>query len=486
MLFNSSAFLAFYLLFFPIYWTVHKNIPVRNALILVASYFFYGSWDWRFLSLIFISTVIDFYCGQKIHQSEDSKTRKVFLALSLISNLGILVVFKYFGFFVSSFVDLMSALGIDANFTTLHIILPVGISFYTFQTMSYTIDIYRRSMTPANNFLDFAAFVSFFPQLVAGPIERAKALLPQIEKSTTFDFYQFRDGLYLILWGLFKKTLIADRLSVYVDIVYANPSSYTAVQCLIATLFFAVQIYCDFSGYSDIARGLAKTLGIELMVNFKAPYFSTSIREFWQRWHISLSTWFRDYVYIPLGGSKGSDFTFKRNILITFLLSGLWHGAAYTYIVWGLIHALGYFLDPHSKIQDKKIFNSTALYTLSGFVWTIVFVILAWIFFRANSLNDAVIVLSNILSLLPGLHDLGTGASSSSVIVGMNNTEFILSLYFLTVLFIVDFLLKNKQGIDEYTANAVVSVRWIFSWFMLINLILLAPAESGAFIYFQF
>jgi D-alanyl-lipoteichoic acid acyltransferase DltB (MBOAT superfamily) len=382
--------------------------------------------------------------------------------------------------------DLMSVLGIHANLTTFHIILPVGISFYTFQTMSYAIDIYRGKMEPTNNFLDFAAFVSFFPQLVAGPIERAKALLPQIENPTTFNFYQFRDGLYLILWGLFKKILIADRLAVYVDIVYADPSSYTAIQCLIATLFFAVQIYCDFSGYSDIARGLGKTLGIELMVNFKTPYFSTSIREFWQRWHISLSTWFRDYVYIPLGGSKGDDFTFKRNILITFLLSGLWHGAAYTFIIWGLIHALGYFLDPHSKIQDKKILNSTALYTFSGFIWTTVFVVLAWIFFRANSLNDAIIVLSNILSLIPGLHDLSTGAYSSSVIVGMNNTEFILSLYFLIILFAVDYLLKDKQGIDDYTANMTISLRWLFSWFMLINLIMLASTDSGAFIYFQF
>nr|MBA3755828.1 MBOAT family protein [Nitrosomonas sp.] len=439
MLFNSSAFLAFYFVFFPTYWAIHRNIPARNALILVGSYFFYGSWDWRFLSLIFISTVIDFYCAKRIYNSQNNKTRKYFFTLSLVTNLGTLAVFKYFGFFVSSFIDLMSALGIHANFTTLNIILPVGISFYTFQSLSYTIDIYRRNLKPTDSFLNFAAFVAFFPQLVAGPIERAKSLLPQIENPTIFRFNQFRDGLYLILWGLVKKTLIADRLAVYVDIVYADPSSHTAAQCLIATLFFTIQIYCDFSGYSDIARGIAKTLGIETMVNFKTPYFSFSIREFWQRWHISLSTCFRDYVYFPLGGSKVDDLTFKRNILITFLLSGLWHGAAYTFIIWGLIHALGYFFDPHSRIHDKKLFNSTMLYKISGLTWTAGFVILAWVFFRANSLDDAIVVLSNIMSIIPGLGHLSSGASSSSIIVGMNNTEFLLSLYFLTMLFITDY-----------------------------------------------
>lgn len=274
----------------------------------------------------------------------------------------------------------MSIIGIHTNFTTISIILPVGISFYTFQTLSYTIDIYKKNLTPTSDFLSFAAFVAFFPQLMAGPIERAKALLPQFESRRIFNFVQFRNGLYLILWGLVKKTLIADRLAVYVDIVYADPSSFTAGQCLVATLFFAIQIYCDFSGYSDIARGLGKTLGFELMVNFKTPYFSSSIREFWQRWHISLSTWFRDYVYIPLGGSRESSFILKRNILITFLLSGLWHGAAYTFIIWGLIHALGYFLDPHTKIHNQKLLNSSRLYKLSGLIWTITFVTLAWIF----------------------------------------------------------------------------------------------------------
>lgn len=485
MLFNSSAFLAFYVIFFPIYWVIHRNIPARNALILIGSYIFYGSWDWRFLSLILISTVFDFYCGQKIHSSSNDKIRKRFLTLSIVVNLGILGIFKYYGFFVSSFIDLMSMLGIHTNFTTISIILPVGISFYTFQTLSYTIDIYKKNLTPTSNLLSFAAFVAFFPQLMAGPIERAKALLPQFESRRVFNFIQFRDGLYLILWGLVKKTLIADRLAVYVDIVYADPSSFTAEQCLVATLFFAIQIYCDFSGYSDIARGLGKTLGFELMVNFKTPYFSSSIREFWQRWHISLSTWFRDYVYIPLGGSRESSFILKRNILITFLLSGLWHGAAYTFIIWGLIHALGYFLDPHTKIHNQKLLNSLILYKLSGLIWTITFVTLAWIFFRANSLEDASTILLNIISMIPGLDYLSTNASSASVIVGMNNTEFILSLYFLCLLFITEYLIKDKD-IDTFASDIPILTRWVFSWFLIANLIVFSPTDTGAFIYFQF
>lgn len=349
MLFNSLAFMVFYLILLPIYWKIHRNIRARNFLLLAGSYYFYGSWDWRFLSLIIISTLVDFQCGKKIFVSDDKNIRRRYLFMSLLVNLGVLGTFKYFDFFISSFIDLISLFGMQANYYSLNIILPVGISFYTFQTLSYTIDIYYRKMEPSNNLLNFATFVAFFPQLVAGPIERAKALLPQIEEKTSFNFKQFREGGVLILWGLVKKVLIADRLAVYVDVVFADPANFTGYQCALATLFFAVQIYCDFSGYSDIARGLAKTLGIELMTNFNVPYFSSSIREFWQRWHISLSTWFRDYVYIPLGGSRSSELIMKRNLLITFLVSGLWHGAAYTFLIWGLLHAMGYLLDPHTK-----------------------------------------------------------------------------------------------------------------------------------------
>lgn len=480
MLFNSLSFFVFYILLLPIYWKIHQNIRARNILLLIGSYYFYGSWDWRFLSLIIISTLVDFYCGKKIRIS-NNKIRNRYLFISLLVNLGILGTFKYFDFFISSFIDFLNSFGMQANYYSLNIILPVGISFYTFQTLSYTIDIYYRKMEPSTNLLNFATFVAFFPQLVAGPIERAKALLPQIEGKIRFNYKQFREGGILILWGLVKKVLIADRLAVYVDVVFADPSNFTGYQCIIAILFFAVQIYCDFSGYSDIARGLAKTLGIELMINFNVPYFSTSIREFWQRWHISLSTWFRDYVYIPLGGSRTSELIMKRNLLITFVVSGLWHGAAYTFLIWGLLHAMGYLLDPHSKWHRKKDKKTSLWLRYSGFIWTFIFVNIAWVFFRSSSLNDALIILGNIASILPSPLSIST----ESLIIGMNKIEFGLSLYFIFLLLITDYFTKDR-GIENVSSTMTTPSRWVYSWFLLANLMLLRPSDTGAFTYFQF
>lgn len=485
MLFNSFEFFYFYLLLLPLYWLIHKQIRLRNSLLLIGSYFFYGSWDWRFLSLIVISTLVDFYCGQRIHTSKNQKYGRRYLGLSILVNLGILAAFKYFDFFISSFIDLMGLIGLQANYHSLAIILPVGISFYTFQTMSYTIDIYRRRMEPTTNLLNFATFVAFFPQLVAGPIERACQLLPQIERRTLFNYVQFREGCFLIVWGLVKKTLIADRLAVYVDAVFANPSAFSGEQCIIAVLFFSMQIYCDFSGYSDIARGLAKTMGLELMVNFNTPYLSVSIKEFWQRWHISLSTWFRDYVYIPLGGSRASTFISRRNLVVTFVVSGLWHGAAYTYIVWGFLHAIGNILDPHSKYSGRQMQSLPRWKIFTGFIWTFTFVNLAWIFFRASSIADASKILGNITSLLPGV-SIGTQvAARDSLIVAMNNTEFALSLYFIGLLIVMDYFLKDR-GIEAVSTSLKLPWRWLLSWFLLINLLMLSPSDTGAFIYFQF
>jgi alginate O-acetyltransferase complex protein AlgI len=333
MLFNSSEFLLFFAAFMPTYWLLYRNCMLRNALVVAGSYVFYASWDWRFLSLLIISTLADFVCGSRIAASHDQRVRRLWLGVSVAINLGILGTFKYFDFFVSSFADLLAGIGLRPNLPLIAIVLPVGISFYTFQTMSYTIDIYRDHCRPARDLLSFAAFVAFFPQLVAGPIERARNLLPQIEGDVRLSLAQIRDGAWLVLWGLCKKVLIADRVAVYVDTVFAAPDAYSPATCVTATLLFAVQIYCDFSGYSDIARGLAKMLGIELMVNFDAPYFARSIREFWHCWHISLSTWFRDYVFVPLGGSRRSSLITKRNLLITFVVSGIWHGAAYNFLI---------------------------------------------------------------------------------------------------------------------------------------------------------
>ncbi|MBP93490.1 MAG: membrane-bound O-acyltransferase family protein, partial [Flavobacteriaceae bacterium] len=302
MLFNSIDFAIFFPIVFILYWLLSKHLTARNALMLISSYVFYGWWDWRFLFLIIISSFVDYFVGRQLFKTENNRKRKHLLLVSLFVNLGFLVYFKYTNFFIDTFVDSFKLFGKDLEMSTLNIILPVGISFYTFQTLSYTIDIYRKQLEPSKGWLSFFAFVAFFPQLVAGPIERASHLLPQFYRTYKFNYNQIKSGLLLMAFGLFKKMVIADRLAILVNQVYNNPSEYQGIDIIIATIFFAFQIYCDFSGYSDIAIGAARTMGFDLMKNFDSPYLSKSITEFWRRWHISLSTWFRDYVYIPLGG----------------------------------------------------------------------------------------------------------------------------------------------------------------------------------------
>jgi alginate O-acetyltransferase complex protein AlgI len=313
---------------FLLYWFVfQRNLRVQNLLLLISSYVFYGWWDYRFLSLIFLSTVVDYFVGLKIHDSKAKKTKKSYLWISILFNLGLLGFFKYFNFFIDSWIDLLGAFGYEQGSTwTLNVILPVGISFYTFQTMSYCLDIYHGKLKPTKDFISFASFVSFFPQLVAGPIERASNLLPQILTNRIFKYEQGVQGLRLILYGMFKKVVIADSLAPHVDTIFKNYATLNGGVLLLGLIYFSFQIYCDFSGYSDIAIGTSKLFGFELMSNFKFPYFSRDIGEFWRRWHISLSTWFRDYLYIPLGGSKGGKWISIRNIFIIFIVSGFWHG----------------------------------------------------------------------------------------------------------------------------------------------------------------
>jgi D-alanyl-lipoteichoic acid acyltransferase DltB (MBOAT superfamily) len=485
MLFNSSIFFAFYAVFFPLYWLVHQDRRLRTSLVLVASYVFYGAWDWRFLSLIVASTVVDFHCGRAIAASSDQKRRKRLLFVSLGVNLGALGFFKYYGFFVQSFIDFANTLGWHPHPATLSIILPVGISFYTFQTLSYTIDIYRRELEPTDDFVAFAAFVAFFPQLVAGPIERARRLLPQIIATPKLDAALLRDGVMLILWGLFKKVLIADRIAVYVDTVYAEPGAFSPLQCTIATLLFAFQIYMDFSGYSDIARGLGKTLGIELVLNFRSPYFATSLRDFWHRWHISLSTWFRDYVYIPLGGSRNGEAETNRNLLVTFLLSGLWHGANYTFVFWGLLHGIGVVLDPLTRLEKtrgKLNWRDHRLAVGLGWLWTFVLVNCAWTFFRANTIGDAWIVLRKI-ARVPAQLMMSPGADQ--ILAGMSRTEFVYSCYLLLIATVLDFV-SRKHDVNVNLGKQPTAVRWALSWALIVHLLLLAPSDTGSFIYFQF
>ncbi len=396
MLFNSLEYILFLPLVFLLYWCLNKKLRFQNLFLLIASYIFYGFWDWRFLFLIFASTIVDYFVGQRIHNSKKTH-RKSWLWLSILFNIGILGFFKYYNFFIDSWIDFISVLGFETTSTwMLNIILPVGISFYTFQTMSYSFDIYFKRISPTKDFIAFATFVSFFPQLVAGPIERASDLLPQILDKRNFKYNLVVNGLKLILWGFFKKLVVADSLAPIVDDIFTNYSQYSSGTLLMGVIFFSFQIYGDFSGYSDIAIGTAKLFGIELSPNFRFPYFSRNIAEFWRRWHISLSRWFKDYLYIPLGGSRLNKGLSIRNVFIIFLVSGFWHGANWTFIIWGAIHALLFiplFITKSNRnYVTSVVAENRLLPSLKEFlqiVTTFTLVTFSWIFFRAESLSHA-------------------------------------------------------------------------------------------------
>lgn len=396
MLFNSIDFAIFLPIVFILYWFVFKkNLKHQNILIAVASYVFYGWWDWRFLALILFSTLIDYLIGVSLGKEQNLNKRKVLLWISLLVNLGFLGFFKYYNFFLDNFESAFSFFGQEINSNSLDIILPVGISFYTFQTLSYTIDVYKQRLEPTKDFISFAAYVSFFPQLVAGPIERASNLLPQFKANREFNYDKGVDGMRLILWGLFKKVVIADNCAVAVNEIFANYGTASGMELILGAVFFAFQIYGDFSGYSDIAIGTAKLFGFDLMINFRTPYFSRDIAEFWRRWHISLSTWFRDYLYIPLGGSKVGQSRAIINVFIIFIVSGFWHGANWTFIVWGALNAL-YFLPLLLSNRNRKNLDSVAegktlpnFKELGQMVLTFSLTCLAWVFFRSDTVGDA-------------------------------------------------------------------------------------------------
>ena len=476
MLFNSVQFAIFFAIVYLLYLLLnHKG---QNRLLLVASYVFYGCWDWRFLSLIAISTVVDYCCGLKIYESREKQKRKLFLFISVCSNLTILGFFKYFNFFTENLYALLNGFGFSPDPFFLNIILPVGISFYTFQTISYSIDIYRGELNPTRKFLDFALFVSFFPQLVAGPIERAKNLLPQILLPRKLTADKFYEGCYLIFWGLFLKVFIADNLARMVDPVFSSSGPYDGVRVLLALYAFAFQIFGDFAGYSNIARGLAKCMGFDLMVNFNLPYFAVSPKDFWQRWHISLSTWFRDYLYIPLGGNRNGQMNTCRNLAITMLLCGLWHGAAWTFIVWGAYHALLQII--HKLLQPLLSKFSTPkniIIAKSWFFAKVVFffhiVCLGWLIFRAESMSQAFHMLHGMLFHFDLTRDVG----QISIILQM--------VFFLGILLIVQSFqyLKNDLMI---VLRANTPVRGMF-YFICLCLLLIGGVSGGQeFIYFQF
>jgi D-alanyl-lipoteichoic acid acyltransferase DltB (MBOAT superfamily) len=481
MLFNSISFAIFLPIVFILYWFATKgNLRLQNILLLVSSYFFYACWDWRFMFLLIFSTFLDYFTGIKIHEATNHKKKMFWLWLSIGVNLGFLGVFKYYNFFAASFADGLSQLGFKANFGTLQVILPVGISFYTFHGLSYVIDLYKDRIKPERNFIDYAVFVSFFPLLVAGPIERATHLLPQILKKRNFDYSKAVDGLRQILWGLFKKIVIADNCAEFANTIFNNSADYSGSTLVLGALFFTFQIYCDFSGYSDIAIGTARLFGIDLLRNFAFPYFSRDIAEFWRRWHISLSSWFKDYLYIPLGGSKGGMWMKIRNTFIIFLVSGFWHGANWTFIAWGGLNALyimpSIVLNTHRNNLDI-VARGKYLPTIKEFsaiVLTFSLTVFAWIFFRAANLTHAFNYVSEIFSssLFSIPHFSGHGKASIGFLIGL-------------------FIIVEWLGREQQYAIAHLGIKWKKSiryamYYAMIIAIFWFGGKEQQFIYFQF
>jgi len=478
MLFNSIDFAIFLPLVFIIYWVIgSNNYKSQNALLVVSSYVFYGWWDWRFLILILFSTVLDFFIGKKLLIEQDAKKRKLLLWTSIGVNLGLLGFFKYFNFFLDNFKTAFTFFGSELNLGMLNIILPVGISFYTFQTLSYSIDIYNKKLKPTKDFIAFSAFVCFFPQLVAGPIERATNLLPQFLNKRSFNYTNAKDGLRQILWGLFKKIVIADNSAKFVNIIFDNYEDYSGSTLVLGAILFAFQIYGDFSGYSDIAIGTSRLFGFNLKQNFAFPYFSRDIAEFWRRWHISLSTWFRDYLYIPLGGSQGSKYRVIRNVFIIFIVSGFWHGANWTFIVWGFLNAL-YFIPLLVLKRNRNNLevvasnsNIPSIKEVAQMLITFALTCIAWIFFRAENIMEAFDYLlripSKTLLKLPEIQP-----------------------YYLFI-FIVLFLLiewkgrNNKFALEKFWLEKPALLRW-FLYYTIIICMYIYGISNQEFIYFQF
>jgi len=482
MLFNSLNFAIFLPIVFMLYWyATNKNLMLQNMLLLVSSFFFYACWNWHFLFLLSISIVLVYYPGKFMSASKSQKVRKRWLWLSIVFSLGFLGIFKYYNFFIESLAEMLSGLGLQANPLSLNLILPVGISFYTFHGLSYIIDLYKGRIEEEKDFVNYAVFVSFFPLLIAGPIERATHLLPQIKSPRTFDYNKAVDGLRQILWGLFKKIVIADSCAESANMIFDNSATYSGSTLVLGALFFAIQIYCDFSGYSDIALGVARLFGIELLRNFAFPYFSRDIAEFWRRWHISLTTWFRDYLYIPLGGSRGGTWMKIRNTFIIFLVSGFWHGANWTFIAWGALNAI-YFLPlmlTHNNRNNIEIVaQGKIIPTLKEFLSMLItfgITVFAWIFFRADSIGHAFSYISEIFSgsLLTIPHY--TGMARELPIVFMAGI----------------FLIVEWFGREQQYAIANLGIKWkrplrYAFYYAIIIVIFWFSGKEQQFIYFQF
>lgn len=473
MLFNSFEFLIFFPLVLALYYAL--SLRGQNLWLLLASYFFYGWWDWRFCSLLAFSTVLDYFCA--LSMARWPKRKRIGLTVSMVASLGILGFFKYFNFFVDTAAVALSALGFEPHLPVLRIILPVGISFYTFQTMSYTIDVYRGHLAPTRSLLNFALYVSFFPQLVAGPIERATHLLKQFSVPRIVTRPMIESGCILILIGLFRKVVIADGVAPMVNAIFAASATASWINLVAGAMLFAIQIYCDFAGYSDIARGAARLIGIELMVNFTQPYLSRNITEFWRRWHISLSTWLRDYLYIPLGGNRYGIFNTYRNLMLTMLIGGLWHGARWNFVIWGGLHGIylalhKLWLSLRKATPDVGALPRLTLRSLAGILFTFLLVDFAWIFFRSATLSEALGFIRGILTLRGGLEAVPVNLLAKLA-------------FYAALVFFIDrpAYVRNRQ-------EALLDWPWFARGttyaFLLFLLILLRPLNDTPFIYFQF
>ncbi len=480
MLFNSLEFI----IFFPIVVAAYFAMPSRFRwiLLLVASYYFYMCWNYKYIILIVFSTLVDYFAALQMGKTQIRWRRRLLLVMSLFSNLGLLFFFKYYNFFSENVNAVSEQFNLFSQMPAYQFLLPVGISFYTFQTLSYTIDVYWGKKEPEKHLGIFALYVSFFPQLVAGPIERSTRLLPQFYKVYTFNYERIRNGIVLMVWGFFKKVVIADRLAEYVNQVYNHPHDYGGLQDVIATFFFGSQIYCDFSGYSDIAIGSAMILGYDLMTNFRRPYLSRSIREFWQRWHISLSTWFRDYLYIPLGGNRVVKWRWYYNLFITFLVSGLWHGANWTFVIWGALHGAYLVLAIITQPSRDRLARKSGLYRiphLNNFInlaWTFVLVYFAWIFFRANSLSDALLIIGNIL-------DFQTWGGAIQLF--HFRADFYLSFILIGILILIEILWEKYQLIERLQTQTRL-LKWTLMIVIIMSIFILGKWDQNDFLYFQF
>jgi D-alanyl-lipoteichoic acid acyltransferase DltB (MBOAT superfamily) len=480
MLFNSLEFAIFLPIVFSLYWLCAKNLKFQNVIIIISSYFFYGWWDWRFLILILVSTLEDYFVAIKIFNSKNEKSKKLWLLTSIFVNLGILCFFKYYNFFIGNFAAVFSIFGTKANISSLNIILPVGISFYTFQTMSYTIDVYRNKIKPTRDILAFAAFVSFFPLLVAGPIERASNFLTQFFYKRSFNYEKSVDGLRQILWGLFKKMAVADNCAYYVNHAFANYQNQSGITLLFGAVLFSFQIYCDFSGYSDIAIGTSRLFGFNAMQNFNFPYFSRNIAEFWRRWHISLTTWFRDYVYIPLGGSRVSKMKIVRNTFFIFILSGFWHGADWTFIIWGIYHAILFLpliLLKRNRQYTDTVSNGKLLpdfMELMRMFFTFFLVLAGWIIFRADNIAHAIGYIKGIFNISLFSNELYTGYRILKALIPVS------------IMLAVEWIgRQNQYGLEKIGICLKPVYRYLVYYFLIILTVLLTERHQD-FIYFQF